>query len=215
MNDFMWLRGLILAAAILAPRLWAETKYENNFEKAQAGTVPEDLMVLDGAFAVKEAKGNKVLELPGAPLETFGVLFGPSGKENWSVTARIFGAAKGRRYPVFDVGLNGVGGYKLRVSPGKKQLELYRGDALKKAVPLEWKPSKWTHLKLTLAKTGDKEWKVQGKVWQEGSSEPAQPNIEFTDSEAPPAGRASLSGMPYSGQPIWFDDLVVSDAPAK
>src|SRR3569623_2156842 len=128
------LTGILITASVLPAQ--AETKYENNFEKAQVGSVPEDFLVLDGNFAVKEDKGNKFLELPGAPLDTYGVLFGPNEKENAAVSARIFGSARGRRYPVFDVGLNGVGGYKLRVSPAKKQLELYRGDAVKKSVPL-------------------------------------------------------------------------------
>ncbi len=188
--------------------LRAETKYENNFEQAKVGAVPEDFLVLDGGFAVKEVDGNKVLELPGAPLDTYGVLFGPSSSENVAVSARIFGAAKGRRFPVFDVGLCGVGGYKLRVSPGKKQLELYKGDALKTAVPLDWQPGKWTHLKLELAKAGDKEWKLAGKIWQDGA-EPAKPALEFTDTELPTPGRSSVSGMPYSGLPIWFDDFVI------
>ncbi len=207
----MWLRGLFILAALSSGSLLAQTKYENNFEKAAVGSVPEDFLVLDGAFAVKEVEGNKVLELPGAPLDTFGVLFGPTEKENVAVSARVFGTAKGRRLPVFDVGLDGVGGYKLLVSPGKKQLELYKGDAVKTAVPLEWQAGKWTHLKLSVVKTGEKEWQVEGKFWQEGD-EPAKSTIAFTDSEAPAAGRASVSAMPYSGQPIWFDDFVVSTA---
>lgn len=198
---------LVLWLAHIQPRA---AIYENDFEKAQVGAVPEDFLVLDGAFAVKEENGNKFIELPGAPLDTFGLLFGPSQKENVSVTARIFGTAKGRRYPVFDVGLNGVAGYKLRVSPAKKQIELYKGDAVKSTAPFEWQSGKWTHLKLQLTKRGDKEWTAAGKVWQEGGSEPAQPSITFKDSEAPSAGRASISGMPYSGNPIRFDDLVVS-----
>jgi hypothetical protein len=210
----MRLGGLIILAAVAQGAVFGQTKYENNFEKAQVGAVPEDFLVLDGAFAVKEIEGNKVLELPGAPLDTFGVLFGPTEKENVAVTARVLGQAKGRRYPVFDVGLDGVGGYKLRVSPGKKQLELYKGDAVKNSVPLEWKPGKWTHLKLQVAKSADKEWKIQGKVWEDGA-EPAQPTIEWTETEEPAAGRASVSGMPYSGLPIDFDDLVVSAVGTK
>jgi len=205
----MFMIRKLIILALLAPALFAQTKYQNNFENAKVGAVPEDFLVLESGFTVKEVHGNKVLELPGAPLDTFGVLFGPNEKENIAVSARIFGEAKGRRYPVFDVGLNGVGGYKLRVSPGKKQLELYKGDAVKKSVPLEWQPNKWTHLKLQLTKSGNNEWKIQGKIWQEGSEPPA-PSIDFTDSEAPLPGRASVSGQPFSGLPILFDDFVVS-----
>jgi hypothetical protein len=208
MNDFM-LRNLIMISLLAPGALFAQTKYENNFEQAKVGAVPEDFLVLDGAFAVKEVDGNKVLELPVAPLDTFGLLFGPSEKENIGVSARVFASSKGRRYSDFGVGLNGVGGYKLRVSPGKKQLELYRGDDLKKSVPLNWQPNKWTHLKLQVTKSSEQKWEVQGKIWQDGK-EPSVPAITFTDSDAPTAGRASVSAMPYAGLPILFDDFVVS-----
>src|SRR2546430_14083931 len=105
--------------------------YQNNFEKAELGRVPDDakdLMVLDGAFAVKEEGGNKFLELPGAPLDTYGMLFGPTTNSERTVSVRVHGTAKGRRFPAFGLGLNGVGGYKLQVSPGRKALELYKGE---------------------------------------------------------------------------------------
>src|ERR1041385_8725194 len=102
--------------------------YQNDFEKATPGTVPDDMLVLDGAFAVTNAPdGNKVLELPGSPLETYGLLFGPTGQNGFSVQARILSTGKGRRFPVFGVGLNGVAGYRLRISPGKKALEISKG----------------------------------------------------------------------------------------
>lgn len=189
----------------------AEAKYQNDFEKSEVGSVPEDFLILDGQFEVKEEGGNKFLELPGAPLDTFGLLFGPNMKENIEVTARIFGTAKGRRYPVFDVGLNGVGGYKLRVSPGKKALELYRGDNLKESVPLEWIPGKWTHFNLKVLKGTGPEWKIEGRIWQEGAEQPAEPSIAITDTAEPVNGRASVSGMPFSGMPIRFDDLVLRE----
>ena len=68
--------------------------------------LPADFLVLDGAFEVKEEAGNKFLELPGAPLETFGVLFGPTEKDGLSVGVRIFGTLKGRRFPAFGAGLS-------------------------------------------------------------------------------------------------------------
>src|SRR5436190_21208204 len=103
--------------------------YENDFEKAALDKVPDDFLVLDGQFAVKEEGGNKFLELPGAPLDSFGVLFGPTEKEGTAVSARIFGTHKGRRYPTFAIGLNGQGStaFRLQVSPARKALELYRG----------------------------------------------------------------------------------------
>ena len=199
--------ALLFASAVFAG---AEVKYQNDFEKAETGSFPDDLMILDGQFTIEEESGNKFLRLPGAPLDTFGVLFGPNEKEDVAVSARFFGTAKGRRYPVFDVGLHGVGGYKLRVVPAKKKLELYRSDSLKTSAPLDWDSGKWTYLKLQTTKTAENEWTIEGKFWQEGEKEPSEPAIVFKDTEAPASGKASVTGMPYSGTPIRFDDLLVT-----
>ena len=167
--------GIILGllAALALPLAAADTKpvYENNFEKAEVGKVPADFLVLDGSFEVREEGGNKFLELPGAPLDTFGVLFGPTEKDGLAVSARIFGTLKGRRFPSFGVGLNGVGGFRLQVSPAKKLLELYKGDDVKTTVPFEWQNGVWAKLKLQLRKVKDGAWKVEGKVWAETAKE--------------------------------------------
>lgn len=210
MNDMRMVLILFLFAIPLS-LLSADARYRTDFEKAELNAPPADLMVLNGDFAVKEEAGNKFLELPGAPLDTFEALFGPNSLENTAVAARIFATASGRKLPAFGIGLNGVGGYKLRVSPAKRTLELFRGDAFKTAVPLKWQSGKWTHLKLRVLKTSDKEWGVEGSCWQEGA-EPAQPSLIFKDAVQPPSGRASLSGMPFSGTPIRFDDLAVTEA---
>ena len=199
---------LIGCLAFAASVARAEVKYQNDFEKAEVGTVPDEFLVIDGDFVVQEEAGNKFLELPGAPLDSFNVMFGPGAKENVGVGARVLGTNKGRRYPTFGVALNGLGGYKLRVSPGKKELEIYRGEDIKAAVPLKWESGKWTHLKLELTKPADK-WVVEGKLWQEGAQEPDKPTIRFEDSEEPPSGRQLISGSPYAGTPIRYDDLKV------
>ena len=61
--------GISFAAAALA----VEPLYFTDFEKAEVDKVPDDMLVLDGGFGVKQADGNKVLELapgtrtPGCP----------------------------------------------------------------------------------------------------------------------------------------------------
>src|SRR6267378_2783001 len=97
----------------------AKPLYQNNFEKAEAGKVPDDMMVIGGDFTVIGDGTNKVLELPGAPLDSFALLFGPTETADVAVGARMFGTAKGRHGPTFGVGLGGVGGFKLQMSPGK------------------------------------------------------------------------------------------------
>src|SRR3954454_23647167 len=104
-NGFRWFWGMLLTGQLCAAD---SVLYENSFEKAEVGKVPADFLVLDGGFAVKDEAGNKVLELPGAPLDSFAAQFGPAGNADGEVTARIYGTQKGRRMPTFGVGLNGV-----------------------------------------------------------------------------------------------------------
>src|SRR5262245_31920271 len=191
--------------------------YKNDFSAANPGQLPDDLLVLDGGFTVKEEEGNKFLELPGAPLETFGVIFGPTETNGFAVTARIQGTGKGRRFPTFGVGLNGVGGYKLQVSPAKKIVELYRGDNVLTNAPFNWEGGSWVLLRLQSRPAGSaapaageaQPVRLEAKVWKQGDPEPKAWQISFLDPGAP-AGRASIWGMPFAGTPVRFDDLTVT-----
>ena len=201
------------------PAATAKPLFEANFEQTELEKVPDGFLVLDGAFAVKAEGGNKFLELPGAPLDTFGVLFGPTEKENLCVQARINATGKGRRFPVFAVGLNGVGGYKLQVAPAKKVLELVKlvgeNDQAVASVPFEWQSGSWTVLRLQVRRVKDGQWKVEGKAWPQSGKEPAAWQISYDESpkedkDAPKPGRPSIWGNPFSGTPIQFDDLSVT-----
>src|SRR6266404_99549 len=207
--------ALCLTVAALAAPVLAQGQrslYENNFDKAELNKVPDDFLVLDGQFAVKQEGGERFLELPGAPLDTFGVLFGPTEKEGDAVSARIFGTGKGRRYPTFAVGLNGQGtsAYRLQVSPAKKALELFKGDEVKATVPYEWQSGAWARLRLQVRKVKDGQWKVEGKAWTD--KEPSAWLVSLDEREQPVAGKASIWGSPYATTPIRFDELKVTSA---
>jgi hypothetical protein len=168
-------------------------------------------MVLDGQFAVREEEGNRFLELPGAPLESFGVLFGPNESEGVEVTARILSTKSGRKFPTFAVGLNGVGGYKVRVAPAKNALELVKGDDVKASVPFKWTSGQWTVFRLSVRKSGAGV-RILAKAWQ-GADEPKEAQLQHDESEKLPPGKAGVWGMPFSGTPIRFDDLKITAAP--
>jgi hypothetical protein len=108
------------------------------------------------------------------------------------------------------VGLNGSGGYCLRVSPGKQALEIFKGEDSLTNTPLVWKSGSWTMLRLQVRPTAAQSWMVEGKAWEQGTPEPKDWTIAFEEKTAPIPGRPSLWGTPYSGTPIWFDDLKVT-----
>src|SRR5260221_7350217 len=142
----------------------AKPIYENNFESAAVDKAPEGAMAIAGDFTVKQEGGNKFLELPGEPLDTFGILFGSAGQADLSASAKFFGTKVGRKFPAFGVSLGGVGGYRLMMSGGKKMLEIFKGDEVVKSVPFEWTSGEWTKLRLQVGKAGDG-YVVQGRAW--------------------------------------------------
>lgn len=208
-------RRLVLAGAALAAVLAAgaaEPLFTADFSAAEVGAVPDGMLVLDGQFAVREADGGRVLELPGAPLDSFGVLWGPAKKEDVTATARFFGTGQGRRFPVFGLSLNGVAGYRLQVVPAKKAVEILKGDEIKATAPFAWASGAWTRLRVQVRKVGDAEWVVEGRAWADGAAEPGGWTITWKESTPPIAGRAAVWGQPFSGTPIRFDDLRLEPA---
>ena len=185
-----------------------------DFSKLPEGALPGSFMVMQGDFTVKDLGTNKVMELPGAPLDSHSVLFGPVTNANITVTARVFGTAKGRRLPTFGIGTGGVAGYKLQIAPGKKMAELLVSESqIVAGVPFNWEPGSWTQCKLRVRKTGDATWRVEAKAWKAGDAEPKGWQITHDTKEEPISGQASVLGSPFSGTPIWFDDLMVQVVP--
>jgi hypothetical protein len=205
-------RFALLSAAVAALAAQAETKtlFDEDFSKVPPGDLPGSFMVLDGQFTVKEDAGNRFVELPGSPLDSFGVLFGTNEADGVQVSARILATKSGRKFPTFAAGLNGVGGYKVRVSPAKGALELVHGDEVKASVPFKWTSGEWTSLRLSVTRQGDGV-RISAKAWQ-GTAEPADWSLNAEESAKLPAGKAGVWGLPFSGTPIRFDDLKVSTA---
>ena len=201
----------LLALALAATAAEVKPVFTEDFEKAEVGKVPEGFLVIAGGFAVQKEEANRFLELPGSPLDTFGVVFGPNEKPGLSASAKIFGTKVGRKFPAFGVSVQGVGGYRLQVSAGKKALELFKGDEAVKAVPFEWQSGAWTTLRVQVRAAGGK-WIVEGKAWPSTEAEPKTWTISLETNEAPPQGRPALWGSPFSGEAIRFDDLVVAPA---
>ena len=185
--------------------------FVEDFAKGEIGKTPDGFLILAGGFAVQQDGGNKFLELPGSPLDTFGALFGPNAKPGVSASAKVFGTKQGRKFPAFGVSVQGVGGYRLQVSAGKKTLEIFKGDEAQKSAPFEWAGGAWTSLRVQVRAAGGK-WIVEGKAWPATAAEPVAWMISLETAEEPPQGRAALWGSPFSGDPIRFDDLAITAA---
>jgi hypothetical protein len=200
---------LALAALLLADdAAKPAVLYSNDFEKVAVGEEPADVIILDGQFAVRQREGNRVLELPGEPLGSFGLVFGPNRAENVTVGGRFLGSTKSRVSPQFGVGLLGATGFRLQVSPGDDAVQLLSDGQPIASAPFKWAGGKWTRVKLSITKSGDKRWTLIGKAWRDGEAEPEKPTVEKSLAELPAAGAASAWATPLSGKPIELDDLL-------
>ena len=187
----------------------APTNYKQDFQSSAEGSMPEELLVINGTFSVKAEGGNRFLQLPGEPLDTFGFMLGAD--ETNSIQCSIRAGNTGKRFPEFGVGLAGAAGYRLWLQPAVGEVQILKGDNVKAAKPYEWKSGTWLVLRLQLTKQNNKTI-LQGKLWPRGSPEPNQWSITLEDPESdkPVKGRASVWGIPYSGTPIDFDDIAIS-----
>ena len=191
-------------------------EYRNDLSGSAPGVPPKEFQAVGGAFKVVEVGADKMLELPGEPLDVFGLLYGPAEHAELDARAKCWGEASGRRYPEFGVGLGDVGGYRLMVLPVQERIELRRGDDVLKSVDVTepWRSGAWTWVRLRLSKAGDGKWAVEGKAWPATGAEPQAWQVSHELTEAPSPGRASVWGVPFSGKPIRFDDLTAQPVPA-
>ena len=200
---------LVLLSAAQAPNV-----YRNDFEQAQVGKVPDEIMVLDGTFAVRQIDGNKCLELAGDPIGSFAALFGPDGLIGADVSARIQAFPQGKRFPEFGIGAGGPGGYKIFAVPAQHRLELRKGEDVKAAAPFDWSPGSWTCFRLRVEPSDKRDSTIQAKAWKQGTTEPDAWMLRANDPK-PPSGKASIWGSDYSEQPIRFGDLSVATVAQK
>jgi len=202
-------RLLVIFAALILISADVPSTYHQDFQNSPDGSLPEELLVINGAFAVKADGNDKFLQLPGEPLDTFGFMLGSD--ETNSIQCSIRATNTGKRFPEFGVGLCGAAGYRLWLQPAIGEVQLLKGDNVKIAKPCDWKPAQWLTLKLQLTRQNNKTT-LQGKVWPRGTAEPKDWTLTFEDPESdkPPKGRPSAWGIPYSGVPIDFDDLSIA-----
>ena len=190
------------------PATTGASAYFNDFEHAAKGKPADDLQILNGDFSVREEAGNSFLELPGDPLDTFGLLFGPGDVATLDVSARIWADATGRRSPEFGIGSNDIGGYKLWLWPGARLRRAAQSRRCqgKQSLLMEIRrmdppsPESAPDQSQTLASGR------QSVAGQNRRTGPTGSSASMTPRNPAPAKHRS-GASPFSGKPIRFDDL--------
>ncbi|TLD70777.1 hypothetical protein FEM03_10735 [Phragmitibacter flavus] len=189
----------------------AESKsFEFNFDDWPEGQPKEEAFVVDGKFSITAKDGNKALVAEVGELVEACVLLGDSARGSASIQAKVFSSRKGRSLPRYSIGVHGQSGYRLVVAPAQKQLQLTKSDEVVKSVPLEWPNEAWFHVKLEVKQLGEKQWTITAKAWADGVEEPTEGQMVHEDATLRGQGKCSLWATPYSGTPIYFDDVKIA-----
>ena len=113
----------------------APEPYANDFQSAEVGELPEGMLEIDGSFLVAEGEGGaRYLEMAAEPLSENAVIFGSSVKGAATISGKVLSFKKRRSFPRFGLGLHGISGFRLRVVPSKKAIELVKSEEPVKSV---------------------------------------------------------------------------------
>ncbi|HYT77277.1 MAG TPA: PQQ-binding-like beta-propeller repeat protein [Vicinamibacterales bacterium] len=166
-------------ATIVRPLPWTET-----FDSYADGAVPPGwINVTAGKMAVATVDGQKVLSKAPDPtiFKRFRGFVGPTDLSNYTVEADVRGTS--RRRQMSDLGVTAQR-YTLVLYGNAQQLKIEPWEPethRSVAVPYEWKPDTWYHLKLRVENMPDGKVRARGKAWPAGQPEPAAWAIEKID----------------------------------
>lgn len=176
------------------------------------GEPPKDVFVVAGLVKIAAREGNKAIVIdPGTELVDASAQLAVSAAGSASIEARILATKRGRSSPRFGVSVHGMSGHRLLINPAKKALELVRNDQTLATVPFTWTSAAWVKVRLEAKKdpAGDT-WTITGKAWPADAAEPAEPLIKHTDKSLKGQGKCALWATPFSGEPVFFDDIHIA-----
>ena len=207
-----WIVGiacLSMAATLCAEETALPEPFELDLAEAGEGVEPDGLFVVDGEFVTAGSESGKVLELKAEPLAEGLVLLGGSLRSGGTIRAQVEAAKRGRSYPRFGVGLHGISGYRLRVVPARKMLEIVANEEVVAEAAYAWNGDVATWVELRVLAAGEGKWSVEGRVWSEGEEEPVEALVSVDFEKERLSGKGVLSGTPYAGLPIHYDKVTI------
>lgn len=174
------------------------------------GEPPKEVFVVDGTIKIAARDGNKAIVIDPVPVTDASAQLAESAAGNASIEARVFATKRARSTPRFGISVHGMSGYRLLVTPAKKELELVKGDETLASVPFTWTSDAWLILKLEAKKGEGDKWTITGKAWAPETPEPAEPLLKHEDAGLKGQGKCAIWATPFSGEPVYFDDIHIA-----
>ena len=182
-----------------------------DFSDSKVGEEPEGGFVIDGSVLVIEGEaGARGLEIGAEPLVEAGAMIGDSARGGAMIAATVVAESKRRSHPRFGIGVHGISGYRIRVVPAQKVVELVFKEETVASVPLDWKAGQALRLELVVLPGENEEapWSIEARAWYLDEERPEKPTFtREDDSGLKGQGKPSLWGSPYAGLPIRFTEI--------
>ncbi|MFO1481935.1 MAG: hypothetical protein U1F71_01100 [Verrucomicrobiaceae bacterium] len=206
------MKRLFFAAGFFVATLHAQQvqTFDIKADDWAEGEPPKEVFVVDGTIKIAARDGNKAIVVDPAPITDASAQLGVSASGSASIEARVLAIKRGRSTPRFGVSVHGLSGYRLLVNPAKKSLDLVKGDQTIASVPHTWTSEQWLKLKLEAKKGDGDAWSITGKAWPADAAEPAEPLIKHEDKGLKGQGKCAIWATPFSGEPVFFDDIHIS-----
>lgn len=206
------MKRLLLAASLFAATLHAQQlqTFDIKADDWAEGEPPKEVFVVDGTIKIAAKDGNKAIVIDPNPITDASAQLAVSASGSASIEARILALKRGRSTPRFGVSVHGMSGHRLIVNPARKSLDLMKNDETLASVPFAWTSDLWVKVKLEAQKGADDAWTISGKAWPADAAEPAEPMIKHADKNLKGQGKCAIWATPFSGEPVFFDDIHIS-----
>jgi outer membrane protein assembly factor BamB len=161
-------------------------------------------------FEVRERDGNKALTktIDNRFFQRAQVFIGHPGMENYTVEADVL--SDGNKRKMSDVGVINQR-YVILLKGNEQKIEVNSNlERLREAVPFQWAPNEWYHLKARVDIAADNTGVVRAKAWKRGEAEPAAWTIEVPHRTAHRNGSPGLFGFAPQDMRVYIDNIIVT-----
>jgi len=173
---------------------------------------------ITGSWRFYDNEGINIIRLTPQPVRECRLEMGPKLRgPGYSISAKTQAKAKSRLFPKMGVGLYGANGLCLLLAPGHQRLELVQyGETIAQDPLTAWKEEIWWTLELRVTPQ-DRHGKIEARAWPSDAPRPEKAALEREMAlemlPLPLSGRAFVTASPYSGLPVYFDEVVVLKIP--
>jgi outer membrane protein assembly factor BamB len=161
-------------------------------------------------FDIREKDGNKALTktIDNKFFQRATVFMGEPNLKNYTIEADVM--SDGNKRKMSDVGVINQR-YLVVLKGNERKLEINSNQELfKVAVPFDWKPGAWYHLKSRVDMAADGSAVVRAKAWERGQPEPSAWTIEAPHRLAHQNGCPGLFGFAPQEMRVYIDNVSVT-----